>query len=475
MSSLPVRRPLAFFRVDATPSGGVGHAMRCVALAQAWKDSGGDVLFAMASRTGFLDEVFSGEGWEVKPLEAEDSATDAALTGQLALQAGADWVVLDGYHFGPGYERTLRKIFPEGRVLVVDDRLRETGADLFVVPSVPVSRMDWFGEAHLLGGWKYALLRRDFRSSPSDISAEKPVILVVLGGTDSAGLAPVVAGYLGEVAGGRDWKVNVVSNGPLPGNANRIVPGKDLSLRLKEAVVVVCTASTVALEACACGIPQVVLVVADNQIPVAEALCSAGAAVLAGGADQVVKKVVEILGGDTRERMARVASSLVDGYGACRVANAMMAWNFDLRAVGIEDSEMIRQWANDAGVRAVSFQQGEIARDVHATWFQKRLADPACWMRIAVDSAGRDFGLLRIEGTPDAVLSISLQASHRGLGLGERLLTEGCAAFFRERPQKTIFAEVKPDNTASIRAFKKAGFTVAKTSGDRIVFQFVAP
>ena len=102
--------------------------MRCVALAQAWKDSGGDILFAMASRTGFLDEVFSGEGWEVKQLEAENSSTDAELTGQLALQAGADWVVLDGYHFGPGYERTLRKAFPEGGVLVVDDRLRETDA-----------------------------------------------------------------------------------------------------------------------------------------------------------------------------------------------------------------------------------------------------------------------------------------------------------------------------------------------------------
>lgn len=465
-------RPLAVFRVDASKTLGAGHAMRCVALAQEWTRLGGKVCFLMASTIGFLDEIFLSEGWEVDVVGERDAVADAEFTATFASGAGADWVVLDGYGFGSGYEKDLRTSAPEVDLLVVDDSLRDTHADLFVVPSHPVPREKWPGSSRLLGGWKYALLRQEFRE-PRPATGTAPTVLVALGGTDPVGLTPAVSEHLSAVASHRGWKVVVVSTGPLPDGVERVVPGKNLSAYLRAATVLVCSASTIALEACACGVPQVLLVVSDNQIPVAEALCSAGSARLVPSPERVVDEIEKILSGDNRERMSAVASSLVDGHGACRVANAMMAWNPDLRTVGAGDSDLIRYWANDPEVRAASFQQGEIPHDVHEAWFRQRLGDPACWMRIAVDKAGRDFGLLRIEGGEQAVLSISIQKSHRGLGLGKRLLSRGCASYFRTYPKRAIHAEVKPGHAASIRAFEDAGFSVVKKQEDCVTFQLV--
>ncbi len=467
MSSPCEESPVALFRVDATKSSGLGHALRCTALAQAWSDAGGTAKFAMQHKTGFLDEVFSSEGWEVESL---DSA-NPEYTATLSSRCEAEWVVLDGYQFGADFEEELRSRNPGSRYLVIDDRLRDTHADLFVIPSFPVECDDWDGSARLLGGWKYALIRREFRNLPDPVPADSPVIFVVLGGTDSADLLSAVSKSLAEVSEERGWKVRIVSSQPVPDSLERVEPGRNLPGEMSGATVVVCTASTVALEACALGIPQVLLVVADNQIPVADSLVSSGAALLADGPSSVPGKVSEILAGKNQETMAEVARTLVDGEGANRIARAMMAWDVSLRPVSGEDSELLRIWANDPVVRAASFHSEKITEEVHKNWFQKRLTDPDTWMRVALDRKSRPFGLLRIEGIESPFLSISIQETHRGLGLGEKLLIKGCEAYFQERSAKSIFAEVKPENKASRQIFENAGFSMIKSTDERMTFQ----
>src|SRR4029077_12925232 len=39
-------------RVEADPQGGTGHAMRCIALAQAWQDAGGGAVRFLMTRCG---------------------------------------------------------------------------------------------------------------------------------------------------------------------------------------------------------------------------------------------------------------------------------------------------------------------------------------------------------------------------------------------------------------------------------------
>ena len=80
-------------RADASPSIGIGHLMRCLALAQAWQDRGGAVTFVTAPGQPALKARFVSEGFAVHELKAPPGTlTDATET--LATATSAGWRVI---------------------------------------------------------------------------------------------------------------------------------------------------------------------------------------------------------------------------------------------------------------------------------------------------------------------------------------------------------------------------------------------
>ena len=90
--------PHLLIRVDSGPEVGLGHAMRMIALAEAWKEAGGAVTF-----TGRLPERARMTGEVVAP-------ADAGGTRALAERLHAAWVVADGYTFGEQWQRALEGV-----------------------------------------------------------------------------------------------------------------------------------------------------------------------------------------------------------------------------------------------------------------------------------------------------------------------------------------------------------------------------
>ena len=103
---------------------GTGHAMRCLALAQAWKRAGGTVTFVVREGLPGIEERIRVEGISLQTLPKESEPSPEAFV-QAVLREGSPIAVLDGYSFG---EREQQELSGAGiRVLTVDDYVHATG------------------------------------------------------------------------------------------------------------------------------------------------------------------------------------------------------------------------------------------------------------------------------------------------------------------------------------------------------------
>jgi UDP-2,4-diacetamido-2,4,6-trideoxy-beta-L-altropyranose hydrolase len=212
-------------RVDASQEIGVGHAMRCLALAQAWQDAGGEIIFVSAEMPETLGTRLEREQCRVMRISSTvGSSADAGETGRLAWETGADWVVVDGARFGPEYIESLRD--EELKVLLIDDggRLARYAAEIVLNQNLAATPSLYAGKvgemSTLLLGPRHALLRREFRGFDSWVRppARNPRrVLVSFGGGD---VENFTAGVLRGLSAGVADPMTVIA---LAGVTNRHV------------------------------------------------------------------------------------------------------------------------------------------------------------------------------------------------------------------------------------------------------------
>jgi UDP-2,4-diacetamido-2,4,6-trideoxy-beta-L-altropyranose hydrolase len=330
-----------FVRVDATRLTGLGHFMRCLALAQAWQDLGGAVSFI--GRYGPQSvERLRREAIDCIPLEdGLGPAEDLAAT--LAVIAPGAPIALDGYAFDPIFQRGLAG---HGRLLTIDD----TGhwpayAGALLLNQNPQAAAVPYGDAPAvrLLGCDYVLLTRDFAEAEA-VASDTPLArrwLVSLGGTDADNIGGQLAGALAAAAPEAEIRLLV---GPLnqhrAGLAQTAATFPNLELvdsppnmlqTLHEAELAVSAAGTTALQLARLGVPMLLLAIADNQEPLARSLESAGACVYLGRWPQLTcataARAAVALATDVPRRAAlgRSGRRLIDGLGARRVAAALAA------------------------------------------------------------------------------------------------------------------------------------------------------
>ena len=82
--------PTLVVRADASPQMGTGHAMRCMALAQAWQKCGGRACVAMGATTQVVVDRLQANGIDITRVDAAPgSREDAAQTAHLAWRTEA--------------------------------------------------------------------------------------------------------------------------------------------------------------------------------------------------------------------------------------------------------------------------------------------------------------------------------------------------------------------------------------------------
>jgi spore coat polysaccharide biosynthesis predicted glycosyltransferase SpsG len=65
-------------RADASTTMGTGHIMRCLALAQAWQDQGGQVIFVLADKSMAIENRLRSEKMQITDLSVEAGSDEDA-------------------------------------------------------------------------------------------------------------------------------------------------------------------------------------------------------------------------------------------------------------------------------------------------------------------------------------------------------------------------------------------------------------
>ncbi|MFP5268889.1 UDP-2,4-diacetamido-2,4,6-trideoxy-beta-L-altropyranose hydrolase [Coleofasciculus sp.] len=482
-------------RVEASTQIGTGHVMRCLALAQAWQDAGGQPIFVMSTDAPPIRARLESEGVEVINLSVQvGSAEDAKETATLAQHLGANWVVVDGYYFGAEYQRIIKN---SGLCLLfIDDygHAQHYWANIVLNQNIDAHEglyLNRSPDTKLLLGTRYALLRQEFRQWQGwtrKISQVAQKVLVTLGGSDPENVTlKVIRGLQRVDVQGLEAIVIVVVGGSNPHyeQLQAAVKVSQFPISLERNVtnmpelmawadVAISAGGSTTWELAFMGLPSLVLILADNQRAIAETLGEMGVDVNLGWHEDVsvtdiaqAMKQLRVSSG-IRSEMARHGLELIDGEGTARVLMHLQDQPLRLRPIHQEDCKLLWEWANDPEVRSASFSSDPIPWEQHLQWFANKLHDSNCYIFMVFDYEDRAIGQVRFERQDgnEAEISISLDKGKRGSGYGSSFIDIAVEELFRHTSISSVYALIKPNNDTSIRAFEKAHF---KKLGNKIV------
>ena len=340
--------PVALFRTDATAATGTGHAMRCLALAQALAVHGTGSRFLMTGVPPLLARRISGEGF---PIERHDhplaDGADAEATVSAARRIGAGWIVLDGYAFTEAYIDILQGA--DLPIVVIDDlgKLSRYDCAIVVNQNLHADAALYTGAApatRLLLGTRYMMLRREFWRHRAALRAARIGslrILVSMGGSDPQDHASRAIDALERLAdrglaatvvvGAANPRVDKLRQRALTSAADIAVHHnvEDMPALMRDADLAVAAAGTTVWELAYMGVPLLVGSTVEAERVLAHRLAEHNGCVYVGdftdcAPEQLADAIARLVDDAAlRNSLAAAAGPLVDGKGGERIVTAM--------------------------------------------------------------------------------------------------------------------------------------------------------
>jgi UDP-2,4-diacetamido-2,4,6-trideoxy-beta-L-altropyranose hydrolase len=486
------------FRVDASRLIGTGHLMRCLTLADAFRQRHGTATFVSRHMPGYLRAMIVRHGHEFLPLEHADSqgtmgdlphskwlGTSEAADADAALRAVGsrawDLLVVDHYALGARFETAFRGI--SKRILVIDDLAdRKHDCDTLLDQNDCAAGDGRYAgkvpeHCRLLLGPRYALLREEFRKLHEQVGARTGVVrrvLVFMGGMDAGNHTARAIEALSRT-GRSDLEVDVVigEEHPHRGQIESAcalqgyrchVQVSGMAQLVARADLAIGSGGSAAWERCCLGLPALTLCVAENQRRLIEGAALNGllyaASMEAGRAGALVHHLNALFDNPILLRsMSANGLRSVDGRGVDRVLRALGCGSVVIREAAQSDSANILSWRNDPAARAVSRNKDAIDQATHDAWFRSVLDDPDRMLLIG-EQGGEPVGVVRFDiAGGESRVSIFLAPGLSGRGLGGDLLAaaEGWLVE-RRRDVKAVLAEVLDDNDPSHALFRAGGY-----------------
>jgi spore coat polysaccharide biosynthesis predicted glycosyltransferase SpsG/GNAT superfamily N-acetyltransferase len=484
---------------------GVGHVMRSLALAEAAVAAGHDVVVAGHFEGSFLLAQLAAAPVQVLPLPVRMAEGDLQAFLDVVGRLRPDVVHVDSYAASAQLAELVAASGAQALVSNMEDgTFGRRPAEVVIDPTLGAERSvrSQDGATWLLRGSRYTPLRRQvIEAGRREAGQIARSVLVVMGGTDPGGLAPLAVELLART--GLALEVTVIAVDENARRARTAAAGSRLSLSVLPPVdglpammstqdLVISAAGTSVWELCCIGVPAALVLAADNQREGYDQVVAAGAAIGLGrpgpGADEHAVDLLTLALTDARVRAGLVSAGhrVVDGLGAWRVVRM---WEQALavrrlpvveiaglvaRPATLHDARRLWQWRNDPATRAGSRSSDEVAWEDHLGWLTASLTRTDRILLVVEDGDG-PVGTVRWDLVPepegehtggdDWEASITVAPQRRGQSLSRPLLRAAEAALSRDTTEVTrsggvraFLAMVHIGNESSMRLFETSAY-----------------
>lgn len=145
------------------------------------------------------------------------------------------------------------------------------------------------------------------------------------------------------------------------------------------------------------------------------------------------------------------------------------------RTATLSDASILLSWRNAQRVREFSLQSEPILLDQHLHWLSARLKRVRFEPLFLFSAENKPIGMSRLDRLSDSInkyeISILVDPSHHGKGIGRQILDMTCKSFFLLHPEKSLIARINKDNFKSQNLFSSAGFKLQSSTGSYLIFE----
>jgi len=482
---------------------GFGHVTRCIALYQGFKEKNinTEIIVNGDSTVNYLLK-----GVKHKNFNWLKNKKD--IFKQLK---GTDIAIIDSYFAPFDFYKRVSEIVKIP--VCIDDYKRLNYPKGIVINGSIYAREIDYPKSDIITyllGTKYTPLRREFWRVPQKrINKNINSIMITFGGNDTSGLTLKITNlikreyprFIKNIIIGRGFK-NIKEIERLNDEKTRLIYYPDANTMRKvmlESDITISAGGQTLYELARIGVPTIALAVSQNQLNNIHGWQKAGFIEYAGWWHQrnlpskILKCMQKLKPQQVRLRMNVAGRNIIDGDGARRVTDILLYRTPQLRVNNTRedlDSLKLRKatkfdcrdlwiWRNHPEVRKWTLNTQKINFSHHCRWFAQKLQDKNTQIYIAEIATLGKIGQVRFDmhGNNCALINVNLNPLFFGRNLGNKIIRKGTSFLLAARPEiSCIVAEVLNNNSASQRAFRKAGYVFSREAvkeGTRIkVFTF---
>lgn len=465
-------------RCDSSYQLGGGHVIRCLSLAEQFAEHNFEVTFICKDLSGHLGATITQSGFKLCLIPQDLSVEkDAEVSLEIISKFCDPIVIVDHYGLNDKWEVHF---YLRGLLIAIDDLYSRKHQCHVIIDAnfhpdhakaykklVPASAHQFFGPS-------YALLRKEFRKLEILPQTQRAGVVVFFGSGDPSGESLKFIHAVEKY----QPKINFTL---IVGASNQYL--KDIkaarklaNLKIKIQPMSICeiflnselyfgSGGTTTWERMRCGLPGLVVAVAENQEKISYLLGVLEFQTYLGPRDTLdFQKAFEICEQLLSEKLKlkkqqQKGRDLVRPLDVAQILNSRQ--ELRLRLATMEDAQFLYNLRNDPVCFENSINKNKFSFESHCAWLKSKLDELGTSMYVIIIK-NKNIGQIRID--PDLTVSIALMPEWRGRGVGALSLKQAIDTDKLKRTDKknNYIAYVSAKNPQSEKIFLKAGFEKSK-------------